>query len=357
MAVVGWILLSILLLLLALILAILFVPIRYKVTAKLNAQEKGVSVKVTWLLSLVRFFFDFPEPKEPILKVAFVTILGKKSKPGKPKKSKKKKAKNEGEESQDNTSEEATQEDHIEEAVQEGLAEEDAKVESIEEDVQEKPSEEDDREISSEEGAQEGHSEEAIQEEQSQVQSSDAEKEPTSESTDIASEDSKEDKSKKEKKAKPKVPFREKLQKIKEEVIFYKELWEDGNAKPFVQSALARVFHVVKNLLPRKVSGKLLFGAATPDVTGYVYGVYCMLRSTWPKRFPLEFSPDFESQVLEGELMIKGRFCIFTILVDALRIWFDKRLKILRSKLDAKKGKTKETDQKHKKKRKKNKKK
>ena len=334
MAVVGWILLSIVLLLLALILAILFVPIRYKVTAKLNAQEKGVSVKVTWLLCLIRFFFDFPKPGEPILKVAFVTILGKKAKPGKPKKSKKKKAKNEGKETQESSSEEATQEtpqeDHIEEAVQEEHAEE---------------------------GGQEGHSEEATQEEQSQIQASDTEKEPASENADSKSEDSKEAKSKKEKKDQPKVSFKEKLQKIKEEVIFYKELWEDGNTKPFVQSALARVFHVVKNLLPRKVSGRLLFGAATPDVTGYVYGVYCMLRATWPKRFPLEFSPDFERQVLEGELMIKGRFCIFTILVDALRIWFDKRLKILRSKLDAKKGKTKETDQTHKKKRKENKKK
>ncbi len=288
MAIVGYVLLGIILLLLALLLIILFLPIFYRANAKIDSSGKFVNAKVTWLFGLLRVFFNYPEPGKLVIKVAWFTLGGKDERKDKPaKKPKKEKDTKEADQPKGPTAPEAA------ESAEETVAkqkEEEAKAES--------PSDQ-----------------------------------------------------KKKKEKKPKVPIKEKLQKLKDEVVFYKELWEDGNTKPFVKDALARLLHVIKNLLPRKVTGKLLFGAETPDVTGKVYGGYCVVRSLYPKRFFLELTPDFERKVLEGELMVKGHFNVFTILWDGLRILFDKRFKILKRKLDIKKHPEKALEEEPKKKR------
>ena len=281
MAVVLKILLGILILLLVMILLLLFFPFSYQIQGRKNSDGLFVSAKVKWLFGFVRMLFDYPEPNTPILKLAFFTLLGKK---------KNKKAK-------------------------------DDKAKPLSESEGYKPSDENSKpsEVKSDGSLESSESSEAA--------------EATEASENPESDDAKETSGEESSPKKEKVPINEKLSKLKSDFIFYKELWEDGNTKPLLKAVLARVFHVLKNLLPRKIHGKLIFGAATPDTTGYVYGGYVVLRTLYPKRLFLELTPDFEKQILEGELLIKGHFSIFTIVWDGLRILFDKRLKILRRKL------------------------
>ncbi|MCR5458995.1 MAG: DUF2953 domain-containing protein [Acetatifactor sp.] len=302
MAIVGKILLGILLFILILLLLILFLPICYRVKGKIDAEGKSINAKVSWFFGLIRFRFDYPEPARPILKLAFFTLMGKEEKESgeKPEASGKKgKPGKETEESKEALAEVGKSEEAKDELERSENHQTEASVEVNE--------------------PEDDNNESDLQEEKKKSKKPPKVKES------------------KEEKESEKAGKKEKIQKILDDVKFYKALWEEKDTQPFVKDALARVLHVLKNLLPKKIRGRLLFGAASPDVTGYAYGVYCVLKTMYPKRFSLEVTPDFERKVLEADVLIKGRFMVITLLIDALRIFFDKRFRTLRQKIDLRK--------------------
>ena len=290
MAVIGWILLTILGLLLFLILLILFFPISYRIEG-LSQKEIPInlSARVFWLFGFIRVMFDYPKPSRPIVKLAFFTIFGKE----------KKNKKNEREQSigeeQENTSESSV--DDNQPAITEAKTDQDQ---------------------SAEQEAKEDSGEKL-----------DAQKK-TAKTPDEAN--------KKENLQKKNQKFSERFKKIKtrisKEYLFYKKLWLDEDTKPFVKDTLSRVFHILRNVLPKRISGRLRFGAASPDITGYVFGIYCIISSFFNPKYSFTLEPEFENQIIEGELLIKGRFCTFTLLWDGLRIFFDRRLKKIRKRIE-----------------------
>lgn len=311
MAIVGKILLGILLFILILLLLILFLPICYRLKGKLDAEGKMLNAKVSWFFGLIRLRFDYPEPARLILKLAFFTLMGKEEKDS------------------DEKQEVSGKEDHQEQEADESLgkAEENTgKSEVLAGDLEESELSEETKESEeqTEFSEEEDENEKGIYESESPEEKKKAPK-------------PKKVKKSKEEKETEKARKKEKIQKILDDVKYYKALWEEKDTQPFVKDALARVLHVLKNLLPKKIKGRILFGAASPDVTGYVYGIYCVLKTMYPKRFSLEVTPDFEKKVLEADVLIKGRFMVITVLIDALRIFFDKRFRVLRQKIDLRK--------------------
>ncbi len=311
MAIVGKILLGILLFILILLLLILFLPICYRVKGKLDAEGKMLNAKVSWFLGLIRLRFDYPEPARLILKLAFFTLMGKEEKDS------------------DEKQEVSGKEDHQEQEADESLGKAEENTgksevlagDLVESELSEETKESEEQTEFSEE---EDENEKGIYESESPEEKKKAPK-------------PKKVKKSKEEKETEKARKKEKIQKILDDVKYYKALWEEKDTRPFVKDALARILHVLKNLLPKKIRGRILFGAASPDATGYVYGVYCVLKTMYPKRFSLEVTPDFERKVLEADLLIKGRFMVITLLIDALRIFFDKRFRVLRQKIDLRK--------------------
>lgn len=316
MAVVGYTLLGILILLLVLILVVLFFPISYRISGKKNAEGFFLKAKATWLFGLVRVFYELPEPKEVVIKIAWFTLGGSKPQKKSKKKSKKtsnKKQKQEGAQPESSV-QEATGEPDIDqnepqcandtqpEEALDSSPEGSAKEESAKEDTAKEES-------AKEESAKESAKEASVHE-------------------DAAKEESSNEKPGK----KTKKGFQ--IGDLKKQVAFYKELWEEPDTKPFVKEALRRILRVLKNLLPRKITGFIRFGAETPDVTGYVYGCYCTFRALYPKRITLELVPDFEQKILQAEFQVKGWFNVFMILLDALCLLFDKRLKKIKKALD-----------------------
>ena len=319
MAIVGKILLGILLFILILLLLILFLPICYRVKGKIDAEGKTLNAKVSWFFGLIRLRFDYPEPARPILKLAFFTLMGKEEKDS------------------DEKQEASGKEDHQEQEAEESLEEPEESLDKPE--VQSSALEGTVEEVLTEvEDAEEAKDERNKAEESGKDQSElSVEPEESEGQTEKKAQKPPKVKKSKEEKESEKARKKEKIQKLLDDVKFYKALWEEKDTQPFVKDALARVLHVLKNLLPKKIRGRILFGAASPDVTGYVYGVYCVLKTMYPKRFSLEVTPDFERKVLEADLLIKGRFMVITLLIDALRIFFDKRFRALRQKIDLRK--------------------
>lgn len=123
----------------------------------------------------------------------------------------------------------------------------------------------------------------------------------------------------------------DRIKEICENIDFYKKLLEEESTKALLQHAFSRLRRVMKSIRPRKLSADIIFGAATPDITGYVYGLYAMFSPSLGQKFYL--TPDFTRQILEGELSASGHITVFTILFNTLKLLFDKKLKILRKKL------------------------
>ena len=361
MAVVGRILLGILIFLLAVILLLLFFPVSYEVFGEFREEKKGVSVRVKWLFGFVRFFLEVPKPGTPILKILWFNLLGdkKEKKPKKKKEKPKDKAENgateDGETEDAATEAEAAQDatDTADVAAQDatdtadGTAQDatdttDEAAEQVAGQASNDVTDDLTQQASGDSADGNDSTAETVTDQTAESAADQTEEESSKESS---KKKKKKDKKEKEKKPKSKKSLKEKLTELVEELRFYKDLWEDGNTKPFVKAALTRVLHLIKNLLPRKIRGKLLFGAASPDVTGYAYGGYTVMRSLYPKRVSkFEFTPDFDDQILEGELTVKGWFMIFTVIYDALRILLDKRFRILRKKWKAHKEKNKKLE-------------
>jgi hypothetical protein len=138
--------------------------------------------------------------------------------------------------------------------------------------------------------------------------------------------------------------FYDKIKNISDEASFYKELLEEENTKELIRHVFNRIGRILKSIRPGKLKADITFGAATPDVTGYVYGIYAMFSSVLGRNFNL--NPDFTENILEGNLYAAGHITVFVILINVLSVIFDKKLKILRRKLKRHSAKKKHAEQK-----------
>lgn len=272
MAVVGRILLGILILLPVILLLILFFPFSYRLKGKKTPDSFSAEVRVDWLFGLVRLMFLYPEPGKPQMQIAFITLRKFQRKRG------------------SGISRRKSPENKEESASGPGTVREDSDMADA------APS----REVSDPEESPKMSEKETEQKDTEQKQ--------------------------KKNKNKKKASFSDILTKIRSEAEFYLGLWGQDATKALVAEMFLRLGRILKNVFPRKIRGRLLFGASSPDVTGYVYAVYSILSTKFPRRFSLAFEPDFQREVLEGELFIAGRVMLFTVLWNGLRILLDKRM-------------------------------
>ncbi len=292
MAVVGWILIGILGLLLLFLLLVLFFPISYRLELEKTPESLLIKAKAGWLLGLLRILFLYPEPGRPQVRIAWFHLdPGEKQKKKKSVARKKKasrKTENAGQTSPDDAKENSRADSAA--AGPQGVSQDDPSVEPGK-----------DREVLKNEGdsGETGRAEDS---------------------------DRKKSGSHKKKSA---GGIAEVYRKLRAEADFYWKLWQKEETKALVSEIFARLLKIFRNVLPRRIEGKLVFGAASPDVTGYVLAVYSIVRFQFPKRLTLELTPDFEEPVLKGELLIRGRVTVAILLWNALRAATDKRLRKL----------------------------
>lgn len=127
-----------------------------------------------------------------------------------------------------------------------------------------------------------------------------------------------------------KKPIKERFNEAKKEFTFYKKVLDAEFTKTFLKDAFYRAVKVLKSVLPRSIKGYVKFGANSPDITGYACAGYGILftRRRFLKHF--RFEPNFEEEILEVDVKIKGHISIFYIGIQGLRILFDKRFRRIR---------------------------
>lgn len=80
-----------------------------------------------------------------------------------------------------------------------------------------------------------------------------------------------------------------------------------------------------KKSRPRKIRGRIVFGFSDPADTGLCMGAAGMLCAWYPKK--LEIIPDFEKEILEGELLVRGKVRFYVFVSVLWRVYRDKDIR------------------------------
>lgn len=298
----GKILLWLLIILVSVAVLILFWPIRYRLKGAFSDNKPVVCAKVSWLCGLIRICFDYPEEKEPKIKILFFTIRKKQGK----KTSKKKR--------------------NLREEKQNTVSKQGINIALLEPD---------------------GNS--VAQKNEDNATKKESFVDPSTQDSSMSnipkknSEDSFEKSSKEEEgwfsewKARiKKIQYTiravyDKMTHIREEYLFYRGLWEDTVIKGYITDALFLIWKVIKKLLPQKVKITAQIGTGACDSTGYLMGVYGIVMNLLPPKYLILLEPDFEKRIVDGNIDMRGHISVFSVLAVAIRLFFDKRLRMIRS--------------------------
>ena len=121
--------------------------------------------------------------------------------------------------------------------------------------------------------------------------------------------------------------IRDKIMDIRNNISEYKKLLEHPNTKLLWQKGKPALLRILYAVCPTRCEGRVLYGTGSPDTTGYLYGVYGLLSPKLGEHFCVE--PDFQQAILEGEIRIRGRVFLITLLINGLAILCRKELRIL----------------------------
>ncbi len=293
--IIGILLLVVLGIILMLVLLVLFVPIRYQITVHRKVIETSpvvAKIKITWLFHILNAAFSYPEEAYVRVRVFCFTIF-RSDKPIKESKQKKNNTKDSN--------------------VKEKAAEE------IKEELKEKH-----KEIQGKTAVRDNRM-----------------KDCTEPEFKVDQEDQRQEKSILEKLT----DFCEKLwsalKNIKYTIykIYDKIKHIINNIKYYIKIIKSDTFHrtwtvcsgqvisLFKSIAPRKLKGELLIGTGDPASTGQVLSIYGMLYPLLGNH--IDITPDFDRQIVEGELFIKGKITVFKALKTAWIIYFNKDLRRL----------------------------
>ncbi len=124
--------------------------------------------------------------------------------------------------------------------------------------------------------------------------------------------------------------FYDKIVKVRSEIRYYRNILNSNEAVYAWRVVKKRLRKILKHVLPRKIKCDLVYGFSSPDITGKIYGLYCIIRNRFAKGSRVV--PDFENTVFEGYIEAKGHFNLICILHNLICIVLNKNCrKIYRS--------------------------
>lgn len=130
--------------------------------------------------------------------------------------------------------------------------------------------------------------------------------------------------------------FPDAMKNIKSEKDFYYNLWEKPQGKNSVEHLWREVCYLLKKAKPKKIKGRILFGTGDPATTGQALGALGVVYGFLPE--DLSIIPDFENEIYEGTIDVKGRLRLIHLVIIAVRLLIDRDFRYVVKKVLAKEG-------------------
>lgn len=134
---------------------------------------------------------------------------------------------------------------------------------------------------------------------------------------------------KKEKASKQKVSWFQKIKctiiKIYDKIKKIKEyITNDTNLKAILRIK-NELIYFLKKIKPKKIKGFIRFGMEDPYNTGRVLAVLSVLYPFYGEHF--EIYPEFDKEIIEGNIYLKGRIRLIYLIIAACKICLDRNVK------------------------------
>ena len=85
------------------------------------------------------------------------------------------------------------------------------------------------------------------------------------------------------------------------------------------------IFFFIRKIKPDKIKGYIRFGLEDPYNTGQVLAVLSVLYPFYGEN--IQIYPEFEQEIIEGDVFFKGRIHLIHLLLVLGRAYFDKNVK------------------------------
>lgn len=121
--------------------------------------------------------------------------------------------------------------------------------------------------------------------------------------------------------------IRDSVQTLKNRLASWRDLWYDEHTQSCVGKLKREIRFLLRHYLPKKPQGRVLFGLQDPAATGQILGVLYVLQA-FTDNNGLEIRADFERQVLETDLNIKGKIRICHVVRSGLSLLLSKDCRI-----------------------------
>lgn len=119
---------------------------------------------------------------------------------------------------------------------------------------------------------------------------------------------------------------REKIQKAMSMAGEIRDFLENEKNKEAIRFVLGEGKKLFLHILPRRFSGQISFSLEDPASTGQVLMILGFVYPVLQDR--IQVMPLFENRTyIEGDIHIKGRIRVFSLLIIVLKVWFYKRFK------------------------------
>lgn len=299
--IIGIVLLSLIGLVLLALLLVLFVPIRYSVSAFKNENDTDnyeIKAKVSFLLHIVNGRFLFPSDEKLRIRLLWFKLFPKKAKKEKIKPDRSKK-KNEPDKTLKSNSNSYDYEDD------EDLSDEDSPtIEELEKAAREHKFD---------------NNAETVRKIAHTVNEEVADDNPTIRKfIDSIINFAKNIKEKI-------IGFVNKIKDIFNNIEYYLDLINSDLFRNSYALCKKEIIKLLKSIRPRKIKGLINFGDENCETVGKVFGFYSIIYPYVGKNLVL--MPDFEKKIFTADIYLKGKITLFTVLVVAIKIYFNKDIK------------------------------
>lgn len=121
--------------------------------------------------------------------------------------------------------------------------------------------------------------------------------------------------------------FCDRIKKIIEKISFYTEILQSDTCKRAFDVSKKQLLRILRNVCPKKCDIRLTLGTGDPAGAGQLLAIYGMAYPFIGQSVSVQ--ADFENKIVEGSLYIKGRITVFTLLVAAFTIYRDRNIRQL----------------------------
>lgn len=127
------------------------------------------------------------------------------------------------------------------------------------------------------------------------------------------------------KKKRKKSSFADRIKRICEKASSLREAVEDEENQKAFHLLISRVKYLLHHLRFRKFEGRLKFGFDDPAMMGRILGVLSLFYPLYGESFTL--TPVFDHAVFEGEIALKGHVRLIHILIAAIQLMMNKKIR------------------------------